>query len=52
MSLDLYDSVTNIPVTGAAGRHPHFSSWTQGECCAGGTQAQSLSPEYQTQVFV
>lgn len=52
MSLDFYDLVTNISATGARGRHPHFSFWTQGECCAGGTGTQSLLLEYQTQVFV
>lgn len=52
MSLDFYDLVINIPATGARGRHPLFTFWIQGECCAGGTQTQSLSPEYQTQVFV
>lgn len=40
MSLDFYDLVTNISATGARGRHPHFSFWTQGECCAGGTGTQ------------
>lgn len=52
MSLDFCDSATSNPVIKAGGGRPHFSSWIEGNCCTGGTLAQSLSPEYQTQVFV
>lgn len=50
MSLDFCDSATSNPVIKAGGGR--LSSWIEGDCCTGGTLAQSLSPEYQTQVFV